>query len=507
MGKEDVPVSPGAWGGLVKRPWAGIILVWLAFALPFTFLYTVSRRAVVNEVRQHARGVAIASAAGIDADLIQQVHGPDGAGSPAFETIQRKLRKLVADNPDIRYIYTMRRSPEPFAPPHAYEYVVDQAPSDDNGDGVISPDEDSEPPGTPYDASSLPAMVSAWERPDADYEITPDPPYPDLLSGYAPIRDADGRTVAIVGADITAQTVAQKTRVLQLVIAMVWLLICILSTLIIHLYYRQRDAFDEIKRLNEELAARHELIRKANLQLSAAEPVEGAPLQPSGEPRLLKDVYYLRAVQSGQAPSGVFDLDQDHVGFYLATISGSPASTVMVNSLVRIALSTLVQRPDAGGAPGIYVDLLNPAAVLGLLATLVAKELPAGESVSLLYGVLNMGDNELSIGVAGRTLGVLRWQKNGRAEVLELAAGEPLRAGAPVAHPVHRIPTQEGDRLLIADTAAMAGGARTSAQVMSSLMAGVMPLKDRTLLEQVTSLSGYRGVPANLPAMLALEIR
>ena len=507
MGNEGVTVSSGGWGGVVRRPWAGVVLVWLAVALPFTILYSVSRRAVLNEVRQHAKGVAIASAAGIDADLIAQVRGPGDADSPAFESIQRKLRRLVADNPDIRYIYTMRRSPEPFSPPHAYEYVVDKAPSDDDGDGVIGPDEQSEPPGTPYDASELPAMVSAWDHPDADYEITPDPPYPDLLSGYAPIRDAEGRTVAIVGADITAQTVAQKTRVLQIVIIMVWLLTCILSTMIIHLYYRQRDAFDEIKRLNEELAARHELIRKANLQLSAAEPVEGEPLLSPGEPRLLKDVYYLRAAQSGASPAGVFDLDQDHVGFYLATISGSPASVVMVNSLVRIAFSTLVQRPVAEGTSGIYADLLNPGAVLGLLANLVAQELPAGESVSLIYGVLNMGDNELSMSAAGCTMGVLRWQKNGRAEVVELSSGEPLRAGAATEYPVHRIQTQEGDRLLFADTMALAGGGKTAAQAMSSLMAAVMPLRERTLLEQVTTLSGYRGIPANLPAMLALEIR
>lgn len=467
-----------------------MLLVWLAVALPFGFLYLISRRAVINEVRQHAMGVAIAAAAGLDHELIDEVRGPEATDSPAYRAVQKRLDRMVANNPDIRYLYTMRRSSTPFAPPHALEYVVDQAARDVDGDGLIGPDEISELPGTPYSAADLPAMVAAWDGPSADVEITPDPPYPDLISGYAPIRDAAGNTIAIVGADVTAHTVGRKLRVIQLVIVCVWLLICFLVTLVIHLYYQQRDAFEEIKRLNDELAARHELLRRTTQQLAAAAPEPAANHADLAKPRLLKDTYYLRVAQAGLAPAAVFDIDQDHAGFYLASLSGSSGAAALAGNLVRIALSTLAQGAAAQPGVPVYADLQNPAAVMGLLARLLAKELPAGESVALAYGVLDMSRDECTLAFAGSPFTVLHWQANGRAGLIYLRHGPPLRAGGePGDYPCVQFSTTENDRIVIADTATFDPVDQTPEQVGSALLAEAMLVRGAALVDQIAHLA------------------
>lgn len=492
---------------LVSRPqpWGGILLVWVAVALPFTFLYVISRRAVINEVRQHVMGVAIAAAAGLEEDLLEEIQGPADTNKPAFAHVQRHLARLIENNPDIRFIYTMRRSTEPFAPPHSYMYIVDAPARDFDGDGQIGPDETSEDPGAPYDASEMPAMVEAWDHPAADADVSPDPPYPDSISGYAPIRGPDGNTLAIVGADVTARTVSLKLRVIQVVIISVWLLICILIAMIIHLYYQQRAAFEEIKRLNEELAARHDLLRRTNVQLSALQEAKLESDPAATAPRMVFDRYYLRAAQAGREPSAVFDIDQDHVAFYLASIPGAPAGAIMVSSLVRIALSTLAEGASAAGETTVYVDLHNPAAVLHLLGTLVAKELPAEESVSLAYGVLDLSRNECAIAAAGESLVVLRWQTAGRAEVLEVPSGPPLSVEANGRYQTIPFNVAEEDRIVFADTSTLEPAGRAPRQVGSTLLAAAMQVRTRPLLEQVTQLAAP--FPGRVASLLAIEVR
>lgn len=483
-----------------------ILIVWIAAALPFVFLYIISHRAIINEIRHQAMGVAIASAVGIEEELLEQIHEAADADTPAFARVQRHLARLIEDNSDIRFIYTMRRSPEPFSPQHAYQYIVDAPARDFDGDGKIGPDETSQLPGTPYDASRLPAMIEAWERPSADASVSPDPPYPDVISGYAPIRGADGRTVAIVGVDITAYTVSLKLRVVQVMVVSVWLLIGVLLTLIVHLYYQQSAAFEEIKRLNEELAARHELLRRTNAQLSELEAMHSWSKPSSGEPRMIFDEYYLRAAFSGCSPAAVFDVDQDHVGFYLASISGASASATMVSMLVRTALATLAERASAiSSAATVYVDLQSPATVLRVLSTLVAKELPESESVSLVYGVVDLARNQCALAAAGPSIALLHWRPDDEVEVLQALVGPALRSGVESNYEAESIALAEGGRIVLVDTTTLAPSGRSTDDALAALVAVAKRVRGRALLDQITRLAEpYAGVAVGL---LAVEAR
>lgn len=444
-------------GGITRRSWSGLLLVWVVVSLPFLFLYATSRRVVLNEIRNHATGVAIAAAAGLSVEDLEAVRRPEDVDSAAYRRTQAMLARLIRTNPDIRYIYTMRRSSQPFAGTYAFEFVVDQPARDHNGDGRIAIDEISEPPGKPYDARSLPALQQAWDAPGADPDITADPPYPDLISGYAPIRNADGDTVAIVGVDVTAATVRHKLVALQVVIGLVWLIVCSLTTLVITLYYQQRDASERNKQLNEELAARNDMLRKANEELAgfnrearrdwANHQVEGEPVvEPAA--RTLFDTYYLGCAMAGGDLVQVFDLDQDHVGFYLADTAEHGVREALVAGLLKVAV---VPGRDAGAASSgtVYADLHRPAAVLATVQELLAKELPAGERVAFAYGVIDFVAGLLRVSVAGLPSPLRYVPGLKRLEELPCQMRPPLGGTEACDYPEAAVPLADGDRLIL----------------------------------------------------------
>ncbi|HEY8241612.1 MAG TPA: histidine kinase dimerization/phospho-acceptor domain-containing protein, partial [Kiritimatiellia bacterium] len=257
---------------LSKRRCVGFLGAWAVIGLLFAILYSHERLALVGEVRSHAQGIAAAVAAGVNASDIEAVKTPEDAGSESFRRVQAVLDNLAATEPAVTYIYTMRRSAAPGAKETDYEYVVDQAPRDRDRDGELDPDEDYEAIGNPYDASEYPRLVEAWMHPSADDELSPDPPYGVLLSGYAPIKTAEGKTVGIVGVDISAKTISDKLFQTRVVIIYVAVLMCTLVALAVQLVYQQhesismnqalRDALDEkYQELQRVLQLREELSR------------------------------------------------------------------------------------------------------------------------------------------------------------------------------------------------------------------------------------------------------
>ena len=382
-----------------RRAWLGVLVVWVAVSLPLVFLYLTSRRVVLNEIRNHAMGVAIAAAAGMDVDRLEAVRGAADMDHDAYAHTQALLNRLVESNRDVRYIYTMRRSQAPFAPAYAFEYVVDQPARDFNQNGRLDEDERSEPPGQPYDASGLPALQEAWEHPSADREITPDPPYPDLISGYAPVRNADGRTVAIVGVDVTATTFHQKMRVIQVVIVVVWFVLCALITMVVHLYYLQAAAFEQNKKMGEELATRNEMLRNANAELATRPAIPAADA--SGVRRVF-DSYYLHCAAVGPAMAHVLQIDQDHVGIYLAETGPLGASEALVGSLMAAAAGPAEGAGSAtASSASLYTELRKPESLLSALHNVLAEELPAGARVSIGYLVINVSDGTMRCATAG----------------------------------------------------------------------------------------------------------
>ncbi len=173
------------------------------FALPlFAILAVVSilayRRAVAGEhtlLRARLRALSVALASAIDPAAIPlaTAEGP----TPARRRMMAALATVGRDQPEVVAVYVL-------------------VPVDDAGQMWFAGDWDrragqTETAGATYDASDVPLLIAAVHGPQVETRAVTDAWGP-TLSGYAPIVDDTGRTVAIVGVDIAARTIALRER-------------------------------------------------------------------------------------------------------------------------------------------------------------------------------------------------------------------------------------------------------------------------------------------------------
>ena len=98
----------------------------------------------------------------------------------------------------------------------ALEFIADAdalsspAERDFNGNGIIEANEDASYPGELYDIREVPALQGeAFLRPTVDEQVAIDQ-WGSTISGYAPIKNGSGNTVAIFAVDIAASILDQR---------------------------------------------------------------------------------------------------------------------------------------------------------------------------------------------------------------------------------------------------------------------------------------------------------
>lgn len=440
----------GSFTLAARQRWALAVACALLAAL-FAFLIHTARSSVLNEIRAHAIGVAAAVAGGLPARDLDVIQGPDDAARPEYGRVQQRLGRIIELLPDIRYLYTMRP-----VGPDRFVYIVDAPSRDLNGNGAIDDDEISEDAGTEYDASEYPAMTEALRRPAADAMIRPDPPYPDLISGYAPIRDEDGRVVGIVGADIAATTIRAKLIGVYAVNIACGSLLVLLLVLVTRLHFHQVAVLEEKRRLAGELAERNRELSAANLDLARRHEQMQAELKlaqqvqlgflPRDFPRrdrLLFDRFYITSEVLGGDLFDVFAIDHDRVAFYMADVAGHGVSAALISGLLKMAVTSL--REGAGG-PGSLTA--QPGRVLARINALLLDELPDCEFITMVYAVLDLGNNVVTVASAGHPPPFLIRRAAGRAEVWSIENGTALGLLPDPGYPEQEQHLQPGDSLL-----------------------------------------------------------
>ena len=490
--------TPSFFTGITARRWTGLVLVWLTILILFTFLYTSARRSVLNEIRHQAMGVAVAAAAAVSPEDVAQVHGPADEDKDAYKRIQGYFGHVIEQNPDVRYLYTMRRSPRDGATSSDFEFVVDAAPRDANRNGVIDKDEICEPPGKPYNARDLPELVSAWHRPSADPGPFPDPPYPDLLSGYAPVRNNMGHTIAIVGADITASTVRTKLFALRGVMFLVWLVMSLLIMMVVQLYYQQNEALELNKALSEELSLRNEMLRAANVELlkhneefqrelklaRSVQPGFASGTSPRPE-RVVFDKFFMTAEMTGGGLLDTFMIDDEHAGFYLADVAGHSAGAALIAGLFKMTLAT----GDASHARitgHLRAQLTHPEMVLATLNDLLLKEIPDHAALSMTYAVLDIPRYRITISCAGQTSPIVFDPYAGTFARQEVLSGPLLGERLGTEYPVLRLDTAPGGRILFHTQALLkALGGESGEKRLMDLLRKSVQLSTGDLLEAI----------------------
>lgn len=152
------------------------------------FLYPRMAHSEGEGLRRRVLAIAATAALSIDADLHQSIPAdPSALSLPAYQQLQSQLGQILAANPGLRYVWTMVRSDQP-----GETRLI--------GDVGGSRKE----PGRRYDASRIPDLWLGFDSPTADRRQVRDL-WGVSISGYAPIRDSSGETVALLGVDVYDQ--------------------------------------------------------------------------------------------------------------------------------------------------------------------------------------------------------------------------------------------------------------------------------------------------------------
>ena len=188
----------------VGLPW------WRRFPFRVTLLYAVPvyvvltgigvdnyRRGVDEEMRalqQHLVSLTV----GLSVGMSPRIGDAKAWTTDDYTAMQATFAGIAAAEPDVSSLYVVRPTDTPGTLAFSVDWVR-------NGDEPAAL-------GEAYDAAGeAPVMLEAFDGPRVEDEIFTDK-WGATLSGYAPVRDASGKGVAVVGADVTADRVAAIQR-------------------------------------------------------------------------------------------------------------------------------------------------------------------------------------------------------------------------------------------------------------------------------------------------------
>ena len=164
-------------------------------------------------------------------ELIQTEEDED---TENYLAVQAVYKKIVEANEGIDDIYTLRRTSED----NKWQFVVGaKDTSDINHNGTIELEEERVAVGEEFSVADYPEMQKAFFGSAADYETSCDK-WGCWLSGYAPLIDENGYSVAIVGVDVAADGILSFERKVKAVLLLTFFLIAIIFSLLLYFMLR-----------------------------------------------------------------------------------------------------------------------------------------------------------------------------------------------------------------------------------------------------------------------------
>jgi methyl-accepting chemotaxis protein len=208
---------------------AGLVIV----AVVLTITYFAIRSYLMEELEGSAAAFATSAANHVDGDVFEQIQEGDD-GSEAYTQVYDALLPFL-NVEDISFVYSMRELED-----GKLYFVVDTDPDDPAAIGEVYDDAVQE---------MFDVISSGEAKPDSD--ITTDE-WGSFLSGYAPIRNSEGKVVGIVGVDYSADLVSRdcESFIKQMIVIGV---LCVLASLIVGLVISGKLR-RRLKMVNDKLA-------------------------------------------------------------------------------------------------------------------------------------------------------------------------------------------------------------------------------------------------------------
>jgi methyl-accepting chemotaxis protein len=169
-----------------------VILVILITGLTFLFTVTASTEKIQESTKQELLALASITAADLNGDEIAKLK-PGMESEVLYLMNAEQLAGMSQADHEIVKIFTVRKSND------GMEYVIDSGYNIGKRDVKI---------GNPVTNPSY-AMIEAYSGPQVEHTFV-NRPWGTVLSGYAPIKNAKGDVIGIVGVDMDASVVQDR---------------------------------------------------------------------------------------------------------------------------------------------------------------------------------------------------------------------------------------------------------------------------------------------------------
>jgi len=178
----------GLFGGLV-------LFVLLLMGVAF---YEVGVHHQVRALQSRLRTAAVTLSHQIRPEAVLALRVAGDRDTPEYRELIQLFENVAADEPQFVSIYVLRPTDRADMLAFAADFVIP---------GRASP----AAVGEEYDRRQAKSLDAAFERPTVEDEFTTDR-WGTVLSGYAPIRDASGTAIAVVGIDVSEADVRALKR-------------------------------------------------------------------------------------------------------------------------------------------------------------------------------------------------------------------------------------------------------------------------------------------------------
>lgn len=220
-------------------------------------LYRQNLRFNTLRIQERVKSIAATAALQLDAQDVEKIHNLQDIHKPEYSKIVHHLNRIRRENEGVKYIYIVR----PTQLARIWEFVAD---ADANPQNNLSINED--------DSISLPGEryfetgKDSWsmEVPKAYDDIITDQ-WGTFINGTAPIRDTEGKSIAIIGVDVSIDTLDTIQQASFAPIA--WFIVLFLFFFIIRLGAYNRALFLDIR---EKLLVRKTMLIFLNMALIAS---------------------------------------------------------------------------------------------------------------------------------------------------------------------------------------------------------------------------------------------
>lgn len=169
-----------------------VVIIVLISGLTFLYTYGETKNALKQSVRAELSSVAGILATQVDAEKVLSLRLGDD-GSQAYIEVVTRLQTLRSRDPKLLNAYIMKFEGDRLS------FLVDD----------LYPEADAAKVGEGYESDDMPVIVEAEQASTASREFYTDK-WGTFLSGYAPIKNAAGETVAILGVDMDASEVVAR---------------------------------------------------------------------------------------------------------------------------------------------------------------------------------------------------------------------------------------------------------------------------------------------------------